>query len=402
MHMNLPKQVTWIIEQLNANGYEAFAVGGCVRDMLLNKEPMDWDLTTNAKPWQVKEVFLKTVDTGIEHGTVTVIKNGRGYEVTTYRVDGEYEDSRHPKEVTFTTDIRDDLCRRDFTINAMAYNETKGFVDCFGGIDDLNAKLIRCVGNPVERFTEDALRILRAYRFSSQLEFDIEPETVKAARKLAKNIENVSVERIAVELIKLLTGKRPEIIRDVFDMKIMERFLPECEHISDMTVRYLNETLPVKEQRLAALLIGQSESTAKKFLRNLKLDNETIKTVSILIRHIGDEVYPDKPAIRKMLFSYGMELFEEILTLMEAKAKAHGNEADLHALCEAKRNLSEIIEAGECVSLKDLALNGKDLIEMGIEPGKAIGEALSILMEEVLVDPSKNTRDYLISLLKKN
>lgn len=402
MHMDLPKQVKWIIEQLNANGYEAFAVGGCVRDMLLNKEPMDWDLTTNAKPWQVKEVFLKTVDTGIEHGTVTVIKNGRGYEVTTYRVDGEYEDSRHPKEVTFTTDIRDDLCRRDFTINAMAYNETKGFVDCFGGIDDLNAKLIRCVGNPEERFTEDALRILRAYRFSSQLEFDIEPETVRAAEKLAKNIENVSVERIAVELIKLLVGKRPEIIRDVFDMKIMERFLPECEHVSDMTVRYLNETLPVKEQRLAALLIGQSENTAKKFLRNLKLDNETIKTVSILIRHIDDEVYPDKLAIRRMLFSYGEKQFSEILSLMEAKAKAHENEAALIALCESRESLREITEAGECVSLKDLALNGKDLIEMGIEPGKAIGEALSMLMEEVLVDPSKNTKECLVSLLNKN
>lgn len=402
MHMDLPKQVKWIIEQLNANGYEAFAVGGCVRDMLLNKEPMDWDLTTNAKPWQVKEVFLKTVDTGIEHGTVTVIKNGRGYEVTTYRVDGEYEDSRHPKEVTFTTDIRDDLCRRDFTINAMAYNETKGFVDCFGGIDDLNAKLIRCVGNPEERFTEDALRILRAYRFSSQLEFDIEPETVRAAEKLAKNIENVSVERIALELIKLLTGKRPEIIRDVFDMKIMERFLPECEHVSDMTVRYLNETLPVKEQRLAALLIGQSENTAKKFLRNLKLDNETIKTVSILIRHIDDEIYPDKLAIRRMLFSYGEKQFSEILSLMEAKAKAYENETDLKALYETKRSLKEIIEAGECVSLKDLALNGKDLIEMGREPGKAIGEALSMMMEEVLCDPAKNTKEYLVSLLDKN
>ena len=400
MHMNLPIEVKWIIEQLNMAGFEAFAVGGCVRDMLLNREPGDWDITTNAKPEQVKQVFLKTVDTGIEHGTVTVIKSGKGYEVTTYRVDGEYEDCRHPKEVTFTTDIKDDLCRRDFTINAMAYNEEKGFVDCFGGIEDLNNKIIRCVGNPVERFTEDALRILRAYRFSSQLEFDIDSETVKAAHTLAANIENVSVERIAVELIKLLKGRRPEIIREVFDMGIMDRFYPEKPHMDQAVSEYLNTTKPEKNQRLAALFVGQSESTAKNVLRNLKLDNDTIKTVSILIRHIEDAVYPDKLALRKMLNAYGPDMVYEILELMEAVAVADGLKERVKSIHLARKSLTEILEDGECYSLKDLAVNGKDLISMGIEPGRAIGDCLNMMMDEVLNDPSKNTKDYLISLIQ--
>lgn len=400
MHMDLPEQVKWIIEQLNVNGFEAFAVGGCVRDMLLHREPEDWDLTTNAKPEEVKRVFKKTVDTGIEHGTVTVLKNGKGYEVTTYRVDGEYEDSRHPKEVTFTTDIRDDLCRRDFTINAMAYNEDKGFVDCFGGIEDLEAGIIRCVGNPVERFTEDALRILRAYRFSSQLEFDIDSETVRAAEKLAENLENVSVERIAVELIKLLKGRRPGIIKDVYDMGIMDRFYPEKPHIESTVLNYLNTASPSKNQRLAALFAGQTEATVKKVLRNLKLDNETIKTVSILIRHISDEVYTDKLSLRKMLNVYGPDMLMEILKLMEAVAVADGNKEGLKCIFRAGQSLKEILENGECYSLKNLAVDGKDLISLGIEPGKAIGDCLNRMMEEVLKDPSKNNRDYLISMIK--
>lgn len=399
MHMNLPREVKWIIEQLNMAGFEAFAVGGCVRDMLLNREPGDWDITTNAKPEQVKQVFLKTVDTGIEHGTVTVIKNGKGYEVTTYRVDGEYEDCRHPKEVTFTTDIKDDLCRRDFTINAMAYNEEKGFVDCFGGIDDLNKKIIRCVGNPIERFTEDALRILRAYRFSSQLEFDIDSETVKAAHTLAANIENVSVERIAVELIKLLKGRRPEIIKEVFDIGVMDRFYPEDACIKKEVLEYLNTTMPEKNQRLAALFVGQTEITAKRVLKNLKLDNDTIKTVSILIRHIEDEVYPDKLKIRKMLNAYGPDMVIEILELMEAVAVADGLKERVKSIHLARKSLTEILEDGECYSLKDLAVNGKDLISLGIEPGRAIGDCLNMMMDEVLNDPSKNTKDYLISLI---
>lgn len=400
MHMNLPDEVKWIIKQLNMAGFEAFAVGGCVRDMLLNRVPGDWDITTNAKPDEVKKVFTKTVDTGIEHGTVTVIKKGQGYEVTTYRVDGEYEDCRHPKEVTFTTDIKEDLSRRDFTINAMAYNESKGFVDCFGGIEDLNNKIIRCVGDPVERFTEDALRILRAYRFSSQLEFNIAPETVKAAKELAKNIENVSVERIAVELIKLLMGKCPKIISEVYEMGIMDRFYPSKPCLELKILEYLNTTKPEKTARLAALFVGQTEAVTRQVLRNLKLDNDTIKKTSILIRHIEDDVYADKLALRRMLNRYDPQMLDSILEFMEAIAVADGMVNRIKDIHKAKKMLTEILSYGECYALKDLAVNGKDLIELGISPGKAIGDVLNKMMEEVLCDPSKNTKEYLISRIK--
>lgn len=400
MHMDLPEQVKWIIRQLNSAGFEAFAVGGCVRDMLLHKEPMDWDITTNAKPEQVKQVFKKTVDTGIEHGTVTIIKNGKGYEVTTYRVDGEYEDSRHPKEVTFTTDIKDDLCRRDFTINAMAYNEQQGFVDCFGGIEDLQAQIIRCVGDPYERFTEDALRILRALRFSSQLEFEIEENTYKAAADLSPRLAYVSVERIAVELIKLLTGKCPEKIKDVFAMGIMKPFYSEKEDSDELMLKCLKTTKPVRYQRLAALFIGQEDAVAKRVLKSLKLDNDTIKIVSILTRHSTEKISDDSLYLRRMLNRYGEALLKEILYFSKAVYEASGDDRGIEICLSAEKVIRDIIEKGQCTSLKDLAVNGKDLIDAGVEPGKDVGNVLDKLMERVLIDPSLNEKQKLLSLLK--
>ena len=402
MHMDLPKEVKWIIEQLNMAGFEAFAVGGCVRDMLLNREPGDWDITTNAKPDQVKQVFLKTVDTGIEHGTVTVIKNGKGYEVTTYRVDGEYEDCRHPKDVTFTTDIKDDLCRRDFTINAMAYNEQSGFVDCFDGRKDLADRIIRCVGDPYERFTEDALRILRAMRFSSQLEFAIEDKTYKAAFDLAPRLAYVSVERIAVELIKLLLGKRPDIIRDVFSMGIMQAFYPEQERADGMLIKYIRATRPVRYQRLAALFIGKDEAVAKSTLKKLKLDNDTIKTVTILTRHSKEDILTDELWLRRLLYRYGEDIVREILDFAEARYRAEEDLAGVERTALAINAVNQIIDSGQCISLKMLAVNGKDLIDEGVEPGKALGDCLDRLMEQVLVKPELNTKDRLLGLLNKN
>ena len=204
MKIEMPKQVSKIIRTLEEHGFEAFAVGGCVRDSVLGRRPNDWDITTSAMPWQTKKLFKKTVDTGIQHGTVTVLQDGIGYEVTTYRIDGEYEDGRHPKEVVFTENLREDLRRRDFTINAMAYSERAGLVDAFGGMEDLKNGIIRCVGDPRERFTEDALRVMRAVRFSGQLGFSIEENTREAARELAPNLKKISAERIQTELVKLL------------------------------------------------------------------------------------------------------------------------------------------------------------------------------------------------------
>ena len=208
--IELPSQVEWILKKLRDRGYEAFAVGGCVRDTILNRKPGDWDITTSARPEQVKAVFGKTVDTGLQHGTVTVIRDHVGYEITTYRIDGEYEDGRHPKEVEFTADLREDLRRRDFTINAMAYSHETGLVDIFGGLEDLKAGRIRCVGNAMERFTEDALRIMRAVRFAAQLNFTIEEETWRALSAIAPNLSHVSKERIQTELTKTLLSGNPQ------------------------------------------------------------------------------------------------------------------------------------------------------------------------------------------------
>ena len=212
MQIIIPKQVEEILAGLRADGYEAFAVGGCVRDTLLGRVPGDWDITTSARPEQVKKVFGKTIDTGLQHGTVTVMREHVGYEITTYRIDGEYEDARHPKEVAFTSDLKEDLRRRDFTINAMAYSHETGIVDIFGGMKDLKEGVVRCVGNAVERFTEDALRILRAIRFSAQLNFTIEDETYAALTVIAPNLANVSKERIQAELTKTLLSDHPERI----------------------------------------------------------------------------------------------------------------------------------------------------------------------------------------------
>lgn len=229
MKIELPKKVIMIIDNLQMHGYEAYAVGGCVRDSILCRKPEDWDITTSARPEEVKRLFRRTVDTGIEHGTVTVMLGKDGFEVTTYRVDGEYADNRHPKEVTFTASLEEDLKRRDFTINAMAYNDEVRLVDIFGGMKDLNHHLIRCVGDPMERFSEDALRILRAVRFSAQLAFPIEKQTADAVRALAPTLEHISAERIQVELVKLLTSAHPELIQDAYELGITKVILPEWD-----------------------------------------------------------------------------------------------------------------------------------------------------------------------------
>ena len=229
MILEIPKNAETILHILEKAGYEAYVVGGCVRDSILGRSPDDWDITTSAKPEQVKALFHRTVDTGLQHGTVTVLMEKEGYEVTTYRVDGEYEDGRHPKEVTFTASLKEDLKRRDFTINAMAYNPSSGLVDLFGGLEDIERKIIRCVGDPLERFTEDALRIMRAVRFSAQLGFAIEEETRKALKVLAPNLKHVSAERIQVELVKLLMSPHPDYLRVAYEAGITAEFLPEFD-----------------------------------------------------------------------------------------------------------------------------------------------------------------------------
>ena len=231
MKITLPEKVKKIIHTLKSHGYEAYAVGGCVRDSILGREPEDWDITTSALPEETKALFERTFDTGIEHGTITVLMGKEGFEVTTYRIDGKYEDNRHPKQVTFTRCLREDLLRRDFTINAMAYNEEEGIVDIFGGMEDLKEGVIRCVGNAKERFGEDALRILRAVRFSAQLGFSIEEETKAGIVALAPTLQQISAERIQVELVKMLVSPNPERIRLAYELGITKVILPEFDEM---------------------------------------------------------------------------------------------------------------------------------------------------------------------------
>lgn len=254
MVLTIPEKVEFIINKLETAGFEAYAVGGCVRDSILGRKPDDWDITTSAKPEQVKALFRRTVDTGLQHGTVTVMIDKEGFEVTTYRVDGEYEDGRHPKEVTFTASLEEDLKRRDFTINAMAYNTSSGLVDMFGGLEDIKKKIIRCVGNPLERFTEDALRIMRAVRFSAQLGFEIEKETKAALSVIAPNLKNVSAERIETELVKLLVSPHPDYLRTAWETGITKEFLPEFDACMNTEQNTPHHCWTVGEHALHSLL----------------------------------------------------------------------------------------------------------------------------------------------------
>lgn len=267
----MPYEAEWIIDNIRSHGYEAFIVGGCVRDAVLGRIPGDWDITTSAKPEQVKEIFGKTVDTGLKHGTVTIIKHGSGYEVTTYRIDGEYLDGRHPETVEFTPDLREDLKRRDFTINAMAYSHETGIVDEFEGMEDLKRRVVRCVGCAKDRFTEDALRILRAVRFAAQLDFVIEDETYKAIAEIAPNLVHVSKERIQVELTKLLLSDHPEKIWMVDATGIAEYVTSGFTEVFERELESRSSRDPLKEcwAGIAALPTDKSHRWAG-FLRHMQ------------------------------------------------------------------------------------------------------------------------------------
>lgn len=441
MQIKLPEKVKYIIDQLENAGFEAYAVGGCVRDSLLNRIPDDWDITTSATPYEVKEVFPRTIDTGIQHGTVTVMLDHEGFEVTTYRIDGEYEDSRHPKEVIFTSNLAEDLKRRDFTINAMAYNEKSGIVDIFHGIDDIHAKKIRCVGDAKERFTEDALRMMRAVRFSAQLGYEIEENTRHAITELAPTLAHISAERIQTELVKLLVSPNPDYIRTAYDVGITAVILPEFdkametpqnnphhaytvgEHLIQCTSHIEND----KALRLAALLhdiakpqvretdengidhfyghVELGETMANDILHRLKFDNDTITKVKKYIKYHDYTIETTPRAVRHAVAVIGNTWFSHVLALKKADLSAQSyylREEKTQKLSQIYHLYQNILEKQECTSLKTLALSGADLISMGIPQGKEVGHTLSLLLEDVLDNPSHNTKEYLSSLIKQN
>lgn len=395
--IQMPEPVRIIIEQLNSHGFEAFAVGGCVRDSFLGRLPKDWDITTSAKPEQIKDIFQKTVDTGILHGTVTVLMGHEGYEVTTYRIDGEYEDGRHPKTVEYTASLLEDLKRRDFTINAMAYSGSEGLVDEFGGTRDLESGIIRCVGDPMDRFREDALRILRAIRFSAQLGFQIEEETENAIAAIAKNLKNVSKERIQVELTKLLLSEHPDRMRLVFDNGIAFYITKHFFHTETglLKIEKLNMLPDKKHMRWCGFMRFLSEREAVTILRELRLDNDTIDQAGTLARLWKKEIPADKPAIRKLMSGLPLTLFKDLLCFQ----KLYLEEAYQKQLKQVERYAEEIISSGDCIRLKDMAVSGRDLIAAGIKPGPRMGEVLQVLFDEVLKNPVSNDREILLKLI---
>ncbi|MEF9941735.1 MAG: CCA tRNA nucleotidyltransferase [Lachnospiraceae bacterium] len=381
MKILLPAKVNMIIETFQIHGYEAYAVGGCVRDSILGRTPEDWDITTSAMPERTKALFRRTFDTGIDHGTVTVVIEREGFEVTTYRIDGPYEDSRHPKEVQYTRSLQEDLLRRDFTINAMAYNEESGLVDIFGGMKDLQDKIIRCVGNPRERFGEDALRILRALRFAAQLGFEIEVDTRKAIQELAPTLGNISVERIQVELTKMLLAPKLEIVKLTYQLGVLEVFLPEIR-VEAEQIEELKSVRANKILRYVRLFYRQGEAKTKAILRRLKYDNDTVYKVSKLIEMYDQEIQPKAVCVRKAMNQMGVELFAYHL--------------ELHPDAQVELLYKQVIEQRQCVSLKELAVTGNDLIQAGMPRGKVIGDTLEMLLQEVMEHPERNKKELLL------
>lgn len=403
----MPKGAEYIIRSLEDAGFEAYIVGGCVRDAILGREPEDWDITTDAKPEEVKSIFRTTVDTGIEHGTVTVLlpkeeagEEARSFELTTFRIDGEYKDSRHPKQVSFTTSLTEDLARRDFTINAMAYHMDRGLIDPFLGMKDLENKTLRAVGKAEERFSEDALRMMRGIRFSAQLNFSLEEDCFLGMRKLKGNLAKVSKERIAVELWKLLASEHPEKVEMLFSTGLDPYITRDFPKIGEFGIPTLLLDCPKEKIIRFGLFLRNVPAHAKKILRELKLDRNTIDGASRFAELFSEKEVESPYALRKRIASDGVKMTRDFYEIRVALAKEEG-ETSREILQERLHWLKEIEERGDCVSLSDMKLGGRDLIAFGISPGKALGEILQHAFMHVLQNPSENERDRLISYLRE-
>ncbi|MCR5545425.1 MAG: CCA tRNA nucleotidyltransferase [Lachnospiraceae bacterium] len=440
MKIDIPEGALKVLTQLHKEGYEAYVVGGCVRDSIMGRCPNDWDITTSALPEEVKACFDRTIDTGIQHGTVTVRMDGESYEVTTYRIDGKYEDGRHPKEVTFTPNLEEDLKRRDFTINAMAYNPIDGLVDLYGGVNDIKTKQIRCVGDAISRFSEDALRMLRALRFSAQLDFEIEKETFLGIQRLAPTLEKISAERIQVELVKLVCSSHPEKMRDVYESGLSKIFFPEwdemmeceqnsihhCFNVGEHTISVMEHVPAEKKMRLAALLhdVGKPLSRktddkgrdhfsghpllgsqmAKEILQRLKFDNATIEYVVRLVKYHDERPAATKRNVRRLMHRVGKENIDDLLVLKRGDAAGQSEymREDKFSYIDTLETLyKEVCKEQEAVTVKELKINGKDLMDLGVEKGPKIGEILNHLLDMVIEEPSKNEKEVLIEEVRK-
>lgn len=440
MKIQLPSPVEQAIGRLNAAGYEAYAVGGCVRDSLMNRTPNDWDITTSATPEQTRAVFdgVSVIETGIRHGTVTVLLDGQPLEITTYRIDGSYSDSRHPDEVRFTASLKEDLARRDFTVNALAYHPNAGIVDCFGGVEDLTQNIIRCVGEPDKRFTEDALRVMRGVRFASQLSFSLEPATEISLRKHAPLLQKVAAERLRVELMKLLCGS--QVLKILLDFPhVLGQLIPELlpmvgfdqqtpYHIYDVYEHTARSVAAVESEpvlRLTMLLhdIGKpsrftvdekgqghfkghgqvSVQMCKKILPRLRFDKHTTERALTLVKYHDVDLEPREALIKRWMNRLSPEAFFQ---LMKVKLADNAAQNPVYDRSDSYREIlqmaQEILDREECFSLSALAVNGDDLITLGIPAGKEIGEALQFLLQAVIDEKCENDREQLLKYCLKH
>lgn len=429
----MPKGAEFIIRSLENAGFEAYIVGGCVRDGILGRDPEDWDITTIAKPDEIKRIFLHTVDTGIEHGTVTVLvppeeveRGIRSFEVTTYRIDGEYTDHRHPNAVSFTGSLEEDLARRDFTINAMAYHMERGIIDPFHGQEDLEKKIVRAVGKAKDRFAEDALRMMRGIRFSAQLDFSLDEEAYLGIESLKESLENVSKERIAVELWKLLASAHPDKVEMFFSTGLAPYITEDFPKIQESGIPKLLPFAPVEKIVRFGLFLRNVPDLARKILRDLKLDRESIEGGSHFAALFSEEEVESPYALRKRIARYGLKMVRDFYEMR--LALLHQDEEELYSplesdLLESKRRTGEIITTKKqaesivkerllwitkveseknCVSLSELMLSGKDLISLGVSPGKRMGEILQLAFDRVLQEPKENEKEKLISYLQES
>ncbi len=436
--MYLPEYVKYAIEKLERQGFSAYAVGGCVRDSLLGKEPFDYDITTSATPEETKAVFQneQIIETGIKHGTVTVLIEHRPLEITTFRLDLGYEDNRHPTGVLFTRSLQEDLARRDFTVNAMSYSEKTGVIDIFGGQSDLEHGIIRTVGSADTRFGEDALRIMRALRFASVLGFSIEEETANSIHNNKNLLKNVSAERLSSELVKLLCGKgAASVLKEYID--VLSVIIPELsvlkgyeQHHFRHHLDLLGHTAAVLENtpvepvlRLSALFhdtgkpycqsfdesgsahyyghAQKSTEIASKALSVLKFDTATREAVAELVLRHEERFSAEPKSIKRMLNKLGTERFEQLLSLMQADE--HGKAAEYRLpdsdFLNYRKIAAEIIAEKQCFSLKDLAVSGKDLIELGYKPSPEMGKILDNLLDAVIEGEIPNEKAALIERL---
>lgn len=441
MKIIYPKEVGVIFKGLSSSGYSRYIVGGCVRDILLGKEPFDWDICTDAKPEEIQRIFkdFNTIPTGIKHGTITVVVNNKNFEVTTFRTDKDYIDNRRPSEVEFTSSIYEDLKRRDFTINALAYNEFDGLVDCFDGQRDLNNKIVRTVGNPNERFCEDALRIIRGVRFSAQLGFDINEDTALAMTNNRELLKNISKERIREEFSKIImTDKPSEGIRKLVTLKLMEFIIPELldsigfeqknpNHNKDVFC-HIMEVLDNSEKdtilRLAALLhdIGKpkcftidkngkghfyghhkiSADMAVEILTRLKFDNKTVDTVRLLVNeHMSRYDFLREKSIKKFINKVGIDNLDRLFKLQIADIMGSALPHDFANVENLREECIRIINEKEPMTVKDLDINGHDIMSLGIAEGRKIGDMLNYMLDIVLENPELNRKELLIELAKQ-